>query len=51
MDLELVKWLNMVWGALEEQDSDKRADMLTDANSFLEQTREPIPETTEVHGD
>jgi hypothetical protein len=40
MELNLIKWLNMVWGALEEQDADKRADLLTHANSFLEQTRE-----------
>jgi hypothetical protein len=39
MDLDLIKWLNMVWGALEEQDSSKRSDMLVNANSFLEQTR------------
>ncbi|MGH9512447.1 MAG: hypothetical protein ACRD2U_09965 [Terriglobales bacterium] len=43
MDQELVKWLNMVWGALEEQDSDKRAEMLVYANAFLEQTRGHAP--------
>ena len=45
MDLELVKWLNMVWGALEEQDSEKRSDLLNHAHSFLEQTRTFAPET------
>jgi len=48
MDLELVKWLNMVWGALEEQDSDKRSDLLNDAHSFLEQTRIFAPEIAEM---
>jgi hypothetical protein len=48
MDLELVKWLNMVWGALEEQDSDKRSDLLSDAHCFLEQTRIFAPETAEM---
>ncbi len=42
MDMNLIKWLNMVWGALEEQDTDKRADLLTSANSYLEQTRESV---------
>jgi hypothetical protein len=44
MDLELVEWLNMIWGALEEQDSDKRSDLLNHAHSFLEQTRTLAPE-------
>jgi hypothetical protein len=52
MDLDLIKWLNMVWGALEEPDSDKRANLLVNANSFLEQTRSlaadatPMPRST-----
>lgn len=48
MDLELVKWLNMVWGALEEQDSEKRSDLLNHAHSFLEETRIFAPETAEM---
>jgi hypothetical protein len=44
MDIELVKWLNMIWGALEEQESDKRSDLLNHAHSFLEQTRAFAPE-------
>ncbi len=48
MDLELVKWLNMIWGALEEQDSGKRSDLLNHAHSFLEQTRALTPETAQV---
>jgi hypothetical protein len=43
MDLELMEWLNMIWGALEEQDSDKRSDLLNHAHSFLEQTRTLAP--------
>lgn len=45
MDLELVKWLNMIWGALEEQDVDKRSDLLSHAHSFLEHSRVLAPET------
>ena len=51
MDMELVKWLNMIWGALEEQDVDKRSDLLNHAHSFLEQTRVLAPETAEMRGD
>jgi len=40
MDQELMEWLNMVWGALDEQDADKRQNLLHHANTFLEQTRE-----------
>lgn len=48
MDIELMEWLNMIWGALEEQDSDKRSDLLNHAHSFLEQTRSLTPETVQV---
>ena len=51
MDLELIEWLNMVYGALEEADSEKRADMLVHANTFLEQTHSLASATAEVHGD
>ncbi len=51
MDLELIEWLNMVYGALEEADSEKRADMLVHANTFLEQTQSLASATAEVHGD
>ncbi|HEV7219291.1 MAG: hypothetical protein ACHP8A_10185 [Terriglobales bacterium] len=51
MDLELIEWLNMVYGALEEADSDKRADLLIHANSYLEQARSLTPATAEIHGD
>jgi hypothetical protein len=40
MDVDLMKWLDMVWIALGEQDSEKRVHLLDDANSFLEQRRE-----------
>jgi hypothetical protein len=48
MDLELMEWLNMIWGALEEEDSDKRSDLLNHAHSFLEQTRTLAPETAQL---
>jgi hypothetical protein len=48
MDLELVKWLNMIWGALEEQDVEKRSDLLNHAHSFLEQSRVLTPQTAET---
>ncbi len=51
MDSELIEWLNMVYGALEEADSEKRADMLIHANSFLELSRNLVPATAEMHGD
>jgi len=51
MDHELIEWLNMVYGALEEGDTDKRADMLVHANSYLEQARSLTPATAEIHGD
>lgn len=51
MDLELIEWLNLVYGALEESDSERRADMLVHANSFLEQTRSLALATAEMHGD
>lgn len=35
-----MKWLDMVWDALSEQDSDKRIHMLDDANCFLARCRE-----------
>jgi len=48
MDLELVKWLNMIWGALEEEDIDKRSDLLNHAHSFLEQSRVLSPQIAEA---
>lgn len=48
MDLELVKWLNMIWGALEEEDIDKRSDLLNHAHSFLEQSRVLSPQIAET---
>jgi hypothetical protein len=44
MDTDLLKWLDMVWSALDEQDPQKRVILLDNANSFLEQHRE---ETTQ----
>lgn len=51
MDTELIEWLNMVYGALEEADSEKRADMLVHANYFREQSRNLAPVTAEMQGD
>lgn len=48
MDADLIKWLNMVWGALAEEDSDKRVHMLDYAHSFLEQRRELQPQVPEM---
>ena len=48
MDHDLIRWLNMVWGALEEPDSDKRASLLVNANSFLEQKRNLATEETPI---
>jgi hypothetical protein len=48
MDAELINWLNLVWGALDEEEPAKREHLLNNANSFLEQTRQVAGVTSEV---
>ena len=50
MESDLMKWLDMVWNALEEPDDSKRVQLLDDANCFLEKKRQSAePELTFTH--
>lgn len=51
INTDLMKWLNMVWSALDEPNSSKRIHLLEDANSFLEQLREQAPELAAAQPD
>jgi hypothetical protein len=42
-NLELTKWLQLVWDALAEQDEVKRNDMLQNAAVFLKKGNQQLP--------